>query len=159
LDLIADGAVQMVNNLNDVVWAVNPRNDNVEEMLERLKEYALGITQAKQIRVNWEIQDDLKKMKLPVEYRRNLYLICKEAVNNAVKYSDCTQIVIGGAQTDHQVTFSVHDNGHGFDDGVQMPGNGLRNMRERASESKMELKIETWSGEGTRISMNCKVTQ
>src|SRR6185503_4319187 len=44
LNRIADGAVEMVNNLNDVVWAVNPRNDSVEEMLERLKEYALGMT-------------------------------------------------------------------------------------------------------------------
>ena len=115
LNRIADGAVEMVNNLNDVVWAVNPRNDSVEEMLERLKEYALGMTQAKNIGVTWEIEAEMKNMKLPVEYRRNVYLVFKEAVNNAVKYSDCSTIVIGGNQSGNQLTFSICDNGKGFD--------------------------------------------
>jgi len=159
LNLIADGAVEMVNNLNDVVWAVNPKNDNVDEMLERLKEYALGITQAKNIRVNWEIQKEIQNMKLPVEYRRNVYLICKEAVNNAVKYANCSQIVIGGSQKDHQLTFSVYDDGEGFDTGHLAGGNGLRNMQERAKESNMELAIQSGNGNGTCISMLYTFTQ
>ncbi len=146
LNRIADGAIEMVNNLNDVVWAVNPKNDRVDEMLERLKEYALGMTQAKDIRVNWEIEPAIKDMKLPVEYRRNVYLICKEAVNNAVKYADCSQIIIGGRQNDQLLTFTVHDN-------------GLRNMQERAKESKMDLKIQTGNGKGTCISMQYRFTQ
>lgn len=159
LNLIADGAVEMVNNLNDVVWAVNPKNDNVEEMLERLKEYALGITQAKNIAVNWDIEASIKNMKLPVEYRRNLYLICKEAVNNAVKYADCSKIIIGGSQADHQLTFSIYDNGKGFDAGNHESGNGLKNMHERAKESNMLLAIESSNGNGTLISMKYHVTQ
>jgi len=159
LNLIADGAVEMVNNLNDVVWAVNPKNDNVEEMLERLKEYALGITQAKNIRVNWEIQPEIKIMKLPVEYRRNLYLICKEAVNNAVKYSHCTQIIISGRKADHQLTFSIYDDGRGFDANNLSTGNGLKNMQERARESNMQFDIQTGDARGTCISMNYQFTQ
>jgi len=159
LNLIADGAVEMVNNLNDVVWAVNPKNDNVEEMLERLKEYSLGITQAKNIRVNWEIETGIKNMKLPVEYRRNVYLICKEAINNAVKYADCSEIIIGGSNTDHRLTFSVHDNGKGFDSSKDSHGNGLRNMQERAKESKIQLDIQSGNGKGTCISMKYQVTQ
>jgi signal transduction histidine kinase len=159
LNLIADGAVEMVNNLNDVVWAVNPKNDNVEEMLERLKEYTLGITQAKNILVNWEIETGIKNMKLPVEYRRNVYLICKEAINNAVKYADCSEIVIAGSHTDHQLTFSILDNGKGFDRGKDSHGNGLRNMQERAKESKMQLDIQSGNGKGTSISMKYQVTQ
>ena len=159
LNLIADGAVEMVNNLNDVVWAVNPKNDNVEEMLERLKEYALGITQAKNIMVNWEIQKEIQDLKLPVEYRRNVYLICKEAVNNAVKYANCSQIVIGGSQQDHRLTFSVYDDGKGFDTDHLSNGNGLRNMQERAKESNMELAIQSGNGSGTCISMQYIFTQ
>jgi signal transduction histidine kinase len=159
LNLIADGAVEMVNNLNDVVWAVNPKNDNVEEMLERLKEYALGITQAKNIRVNWEIESGIINMKLPVEYRRNVYMICKEAVNNAVKYADCTKIIIGGSQADHQLTFSISDDGKGFDVSGHSNGNGLKNMYERAKESKMQLDIQSDQDKGTCISMKYQVTQ
>ena len=159
LNLIADGAVEMVNNLNDVVWAVNPKNDNVDEMLERLKEYALGITQAKNILVNWDIQKEIQNLKLPVEYRRNVYLICKEAVNNAVKYANCNQIVIGGSQRDHQLTFSVYDDGEGFDPNRLSNGNGLRNMQERAKESNMELAIQSGNGNGTCISMQYNFTQ
>jgi len=159
LNLIADGAVEMVNNLNDVVWAVNPKNDNVEEMLERLKEYTLGITQAKNITVNWEIQKDITNMKLPVEYRRNVYLICKEAVNNAVKYANCTRIVIGGNQKGKELVFSVYDDGKGFDTAHLSGGNGLKNMQERAKESNMELAIQSGNGKGTCISMQYKLTQ
>jgi signal transduction histidine kinase len=159
LNLIEGGAVEMVNNLNDVVWAVNPRNDNVEEMLERLKEYTLGMTQAKNIIVNWEVETGIKDMKLPIEYRRNVYLICKEAVNNAVKYADCGQIIIGGRHNGHQLTFSICDNGKGFDAGTDSIGNGLRNMQERAKESNIRLYIQSSNGKGTSISMEYVVTQ
>ncbi|HEY6505058.1 MAG TPA: 7TM diverse intracellular signaling domain-containing protein [Chitinophagaceae bacterium] len=158
LSLIATGAVEMVNNLNDVVWAVNPQNDNVEEMLERLKEYTLGITQAKNIRVNWEVETGIKNMKLPIEYRRNVYLICKEAVNNAVKYADCRRIIIGGMQADHQLIFSICDDGNGFDVNSVFHGNGLKNMHERAAESNIQLDIKSGNGKGTCISMQYKVT-
>jgi signal transduction histidine kinase len=159
LNLIADGAVEMVNNLNDVVWAVNPKYDNVEEMLERLKEYTLGITQAKNIRLNWEVEPGIKLMKLPVEYRKNVYLICKEAVNNAVKYADCREILIGGSQTDRQLTFSIRDDGKGFEIKQDSAGNGLRNMRERAKESKIQLSIQSNPGKGTYIGMQYEITQ
>jgi signal transduction histidine kinase len=158
LNLIANGAVEMVNNLNDVVWAINPKNDNVEEMLERLKEYTLGITQAKNIRVNWEVEPGIKNMKLPIEYRRNIYLICKEAVNNAVKYANCGEIIIGGKHTGQQLTFSIRDDGKGFDTHCISPGNGLKNMHERAAESNIQLGIQSSDGKGTYISMQYEVT-
>ena len=158
LHLIAEGAVEMVNNLNDVVWVVNPKNDNVEETLERLKEYTLGITQAKSILVSWEIGAEVKEMKLPIEYRRNIYMIFKEAVNNAVKYSGCSRIVIGGKQEDHHLMFSIYDDGKGFDAGNLNSGNGLRNMHERAKESNMQLEIRSGNGAGTCISMQYAIT-
>lgn len=139
LHLIEGGATEMVNNLNDVVWAVNPRNDNVEKMLERLKEYIIGITEAKNIRVSWEVEAGIKDMKLPIEYRRNVYLICKEAVNNAVKYAGCRQIIIGGRNIGQQLAFSISDDGTGFDINNYNPGNGLRNMQERSRESNIQL--------------------
>ncbi|MDP4261185.1 MAG: 7TM diverse intracellular signaling domain-containing protein [Bacteroidota bacterium] len=159
LNLIADGAVEMVNNLNDVVWAVNPKYDNVEEMLERLKEYTLGITQAKNIRLNWEVEPGIKDMKLPVEYRRNVYLICKEAVNNAVKYAECGEIVIGGKQTNQQLIFSIRDDGKGFDLDHNLTGNGLKNMQERAKESDIQLSIQSHNGKGTYIGMQYEIRQ
>jgi signal transduction histidine kinase len=159
LNSIAEGATEMVNNLNDVVWAVNPNNDNVEEMLERLKEYTFTMTQAKNIRVIWEVETSIKNMKLPVEYRRNIYLICKEAINNAVKYADCRQIIISGKQTDHQLVFNICDDGKGFDLTGESRGNGLKNMCERAKESNIRLEMESGKGKGTRISMQHQITQ
>ena len=159
LNLIADGAREMVNNLNEVVWAVNPNKDNVEEMLERLKEYTFTMTEAKNIMVTWEVEPGIIDRKLPVEYRRNVYLICKEAINNAVKYADCRRIIISGKQTDHHLVFSICDDGKGFNLTGESRGNGLKNMSERAKESNIQLEIESGTGKGTCISLQHQITQ
>jgi signal transduction histidine kinase len=159
LNQIANGAVEMVNNLNDVVWTVNPKNDNVEQMLERLKEYAFSMAQTKNILIRWEVTDNVENIKLPMESRRNIYLICKEAINNAVKYADCNYITIKGGQTGQQLFLAVSDNGKGFELNDQLNGHGLKNMKARAEETKMELEIESQNGNGTSIRINYQITQ
>jgi signal transduction histidine kinase len=159
LNLIANGAAEMVNTLNDVVWTVNVKNDTVEQMLERLKEYAFSMAQTKNILVRWEVTENPENIRLPMESRRNIYLICKEAINNAVKYADCNYITIQGGQTERQLFLAVSDNGKGFELNDQQNGNGLKNMRARAEENKMKLEIETGKEKGTTIRINYQITQ
>jgi signal transduction histidine kinase len=138
---------------------VNPKNDSVEQFMERLKEYAFAMTQAKSIQVNWKVDNSIRDIKLPMEYRKNIYLICKEAVNNAVKYADCHEITITGMLANPGIVFSVCDDGKGFINENQSRGNGLKNMQERAEENKMKIEIESSPERGTIISVHCQITQ
>jgi signal transduction histidine kinase len=149
----------MVNNLKDVVWTVNPKNDSIGQMLDRLKEYSFNMAQAKSISVNWHVPENVDNIKLSMECRRNMYLICKEVINNAVKYSQCNELTVTGKQADSKFTLSIHDDGKGFELNDQLKGHGLKNMKARAEENKMRLEIETKKDKGTTIRLNHEITQ
>jgi signal transduction histidine kinase len=158
LTVIQEGAVEMVNNLNDVVWTVNPKNDSVDQMLERLKEYAFKITEAKDMSVEWKVDEGVRELKLPMDARRNIFLICKEAINNAVKYSGSCKLFISGERNGEGFRLQVKDEGNGFAVLDVPGGNGLRNMKERANESGLDLGINSSEG-GTSVSLFYKITQ
>ncbi|MEP6948740.1 MAG: ATP-binding protein, partial [Ginsengibacter sp.] len=93
-----------------------------------------------------------------VESRRNIYLFCKEAINNAVKYSNGTLLELSMKDVDNKLEFSVSDNGKGFDAETVRRGNGLENMQKRADEMAAKLTLQSKPGEGSMVSMQLKIT-
>jgi signal transduction histidine kinase len=83
--------------------------------------------------------------------RRELYLIFKEAVNNVVCHSGCTAVKITFLISDGALELSVHDNGVGFDPAGDSEGNGLANMRLRATKLGGELRVSSNNGDGTAV--------
>jgi len=158
LDIIKDNAGEMVAKLNDIVWAVNPVLDNAITLVERLKEFAQQHTAAKNIRLNFTADDALSMQKLHMEKRKNIYLICKEAINNAVKYSDCTALNVQIQVLHKHVNIVIADNGKGFSADTAGKGNGLINMANRAAEINARLEFNSKEGSGTTVSLNCKIT-
>ena len=158
LDIIKDNAGEMVAKLNDIVWAVNPVGDNLYALLERLRDFALQLTAAKNIKLEFLLPENLKQYKLKMEKRKNIYLICKEAINNAVKYSEANNIKINAQLINNQIYIVVQDDGKGFSSSAKSSGNGLMNMENRAKEIDGVLKIDGASGIGTSVNFNCKIT-
>lgn len=158
LELIKENANEMTSKLNDIVWAVNPLQDNLYELLERLKDFASQISAVKDISVSFEIPELLVAEKLPMEQRKNIYLICKEAINNAVKYSECTLLKIDVNVVQKNINILIYDNGKGFLNDKSSKGNGLINMESRAKEIDAKISIESLKGEGTKIQLTCKIT-
>ena len=78
-----------------------------------------------------------------MESRRNIYLFCKEAINNAVKYSNGTLLELNIKEVNNILEFSVSDNGKGFDAVMVRRGNGLENMQKRADEIGAKLTIQS----------------
>ncbi|WP_316829776.1 histidine kinase [Pedobacter aquatilis] len=158
LELIKDNAGEMASKLNDIVWAVNPMQDNLYELLERLKDFALQIAAVKYINVSFDIPEILAASKLPMEQRKNIYLICKEAINNAVKYSECSLLKIDVNVINRNINILISDNGKGFINDATLKGNGLINMESRAKEIGGRLLIQSSGSEGTKIELICKIT-
>jgi len=100
----------------------------------------------------------LHKHNLPMESRRNIYLFCKEAINNAVKYSNGTLLELNIKETGNLLEFSVNDNGKGFDVVMVKRGNGLENMKKRADEIGAKFTVESNQDAGSLVSMQIKIT-
>ncbi len=84
--------------------------------------------------------------------RKNLYLIFKEAINNAAKYSECKNVWIDLSMNgSHKIIMTIRDDGKGFDDTLESKGNGLMSMHKRAKELKGEFKFSSKVGEGTML--------
>ncbi len=155
---IQRSAAEMVNRLSDIVWAVNPVHDNIEDFLKRLEEYSLDMSTIKNIQFRMNADTEIKKTQLSMEQRNNIYLICKEAINNSVKYSGASFIELNGRQQDGYIQFSVTDDGTGFMKETIKRGQGLNNMQKRADEIMAEFNLFSFPGKGTTVSVICKIT-
>lgn len=151
---IKDYSLNMMENMSDMVWAINPGNDNVDSLVSKMKEWAAEICEPRQIILHFEVSQRLDNMLLDAEKRKHLFLIFKEALNNAAKYSECRNIHIKIREAaHHNIGFSIQDDGVGFQLQNHKIGNGLMNMQTRADQLNAELKIFSGPGLGTTLEL------
>lgn len=156
---IKESSKKMLENMQDIVWAINPENDSLEHVIAKMKEFAGEICEAANIEYYFDIDNRLESIRLTVNRRKDLFLVFKEAMNNAVKYSECSQIHISlRRKQDGRLRLQVKDNGKGFVRNKINPGNGLKNMEERAKEVNGHIVIESKTGDGTSVEMQIPIT-
>ncbi len=157
---INSNATQTIESMNDIVWAINAENDSMLHLISRMRNYASELEDTGA----WDIQIDydskIAEKNLDMIQRRNIYLIFKEAINNAVKYSGGTSIDIKISSVKNTVSVEINDNGSGFEpekakeNNHSFGGNGLKNMKRRAEELGGELSIQSSQAKGTSVVLN-----
>ena len=153
---ISNFATRTARALDEIVWAVNPRNDSVFSLMEYMTQFAQELFENTAVRCRFQIADDLPNMPLVPEIRHNLFLIIKEALNNVLKHSQATEIFLGAKIATGQLQIFIQDNGVGFDlktAQTDSKRNGLQNMRQRMESLGGRLTVETKPGTGTAISL------
>ncbi|MBL7729087.1 MAG: ATP-binding protein, partial [Dinghuibacter sp.] len=155
LNRIGENSREMVAGISDIVWAINPGNDDGERLLQRMENYAADTCAAKQVQLHFTASEKIKQLQFELENRKNIYLVFKEAVNNAVKYAHAQHIWVNLALHGKELVMEVKDDGRGFDMQTAAKGNGLKNMQLRAAEIKGRLILESAPGAGTRIRLEC----
>lgn len=158
LQRISENAARMMESMNDIVWSINPENDSLEQMIIKMKEFASEILEPKDIRFVFEEGPGIKETKLDLDKRKNLFLIYKESINNAAKYSGGTEVIISLKRKDGTLSLSVRDNGKGFERSTNKVGNGLVNMNERARIMNGKLVHLSVPGKGTEVLAELPVT-
>lgn len=148
----------LMDRMSDIVWSINPANDSVAIMVVKMKEFTAEILEPKNIHYSFAGTETLNGETLGIEKKRNVFLVFKEAVNNAAKYSGSTRVEIEIRQNNQNLHICVRDNGRGFDPLTNAKGNGLRNMKERASAINGSLRIDSSPGNGTNISLSVPIT-
>ncbi len=154
---ITDNSQQMMEAMDDIVWSIKPDNDSMLKILARMREYASGILEPKDVEIIFNIGEHIQELKLDMETRRDLFLIFKEAVNNTAKYSHCTKAEISLKLANQRLHMVVSDNGHGFDVNSADGGNGLGNMQKRAELLKGIVEIKSQLTRGTTVSLDIPV--
>ena len=159
LSSIKDYSLNMMESMSDMVWAINPFNDNMESLLIKMKEWAAEICEPKLIGLLFEVSGNTEIVKLDAEKRKQIFLIFKEAVNNAVKYSNCKNILVKleYEEVNKKLDLIIGDDGDGFDIKQRKTGNGLQNMQARSHILQGQVHIISESEKGTRIHLACMV--
>ena len=157
LDKISNNAAQLSENMQDIIWTIKQDNDKLDDLVTRIREFGLKLCDAKDIEFKVHISDSFRSSRLNLEQRRNLYLIFKECLNNAIKYSECDIIQLFITQQGKHLKMVIQDNGKGFDEKKVKLGNGLNNISKRAKEIRGNATIESGNGRGTRIDVLIKL--
>jgi signal transduction histidine kinase len=148
---------EMVASMSDIVWAINPENDDGKKLITRMESYATDMCAVKNIHLYFSADEKLNTVSLPLEHRKNSYLIFKEAINNAVKYSETKTIWVKIDLSNKKLMMLIKDEGTGFDEATIIKGNGLKNMHSRAKEIKGTITIDSFAGKGTTVSLQCTI--
>ncbi|MBI5662513.1 MAG: hypothetical protein HZC46_10245 [Ignavibacterium album] len=157
LKKISDRSRQLVDSMSDIVWVVNPEKDSLHDLVIRIKNSYADILSAMNCELKiLEIQR-IKNIRIPVDIKQNLYLILKEAFNNAIKHSSATSISMNFNIEEEKLTIILRDNGVGIDPNNIANGNGITNMKNRANAIGWKIFIESHSEMGTTITLSGKV--
>lgn len=157
LERISKNISVIQENMSDIVWAINPRNDGFTNIIQRMSQFAAELLEPKNIVLNFTADDALLSLSLPMEKRRSLYLFFKEAINNCSKYSCATKVDVHLSQKENIVFIIITDNGKGFDANKNYSGNGIANMYKRAAELNGHLNINSVLNEGSFIKLDFAV--
>jgi signal transduction histidine kinase/ligand-binding sensor domain-containing protein len=139
------------DSINDIIWSIHPQNDSIERIILRMKELAAEMLEPNEIAYQIDFDPHLTQLDIPMQHRRHLFMLYKEALNNLIKYAGCKNVFLSMQVIDNNLVMKVEDDGIGFDIANHKPGNGLINMQQRADEMKAELIITASPGKGCSI--------
>jgi signal transduction histidine kinase len=155
---ISQRSTDMVGALDEIVWAINPKNDDLGSLATYFSQFAERFVRLTSLRCRFEISEALPPLPLDAEQRHSLFLAFKEALQNAVKHSAGSSLRVSISVEGLKLVIIVEDNGRGFVPGTPEPGaDGLRNMRERLEQLGGQCDIASTPGQGTRVKFTVPV--
>ncbi|MCW3080304.1 sensor histidine kinase [Segetibacter sp.] len=152
LDSIQQNTLSTINSLDDLVWSINPKNDSIEILIERMRFFAVPFLEARKIRCEFLSDKEPEDSEISLEQRASLYLAFKEMINNVVKHAESTFCSVKIIQKGRSFSIEVKDNGKGFSiEKINGHRNGLKNLRERAKENNGRFEIISKPGQGAAL--------
>lgn len=152
LKLIGETSRRVVTSMREIIWSLNANHLSVESTLFRLRETAFILFQHQPTELHLELPADICEDDIPPEHRRELFLMYKEILHNAVRHAQARQVDVEMAVRDQMLCLTVRDDGVGFDVSTSnKTGNGLVSLHQRADALGGQLNIESAPGQGTTV--------
>lgn len=141
-------------SIDDIIWSINPKNDNRDELFAKMRRYGSDLLDNSNIEYSFNFSDTEAEQKIKAQVRKELFMIYKEALNNIIKHSGAGKVsitvTVSGTKN---IIMEITDNGKGFDTGLLTHRNGLKNMRTRAESIQADFTVESIKGKGTTIKL------
>jgi signal transduction histidine kinase len=143
---------QAVKSVDEIIWAISPRNDHVQYLFDYIVEFAVEFLHTAGIRPHVDLPERIPDQTVTPEARHNLFLVVKEALNNVVRHAQATEVRFGLTATDQGLGITIEDNGRGFERSpTSATADGLRNMQQRMVEIRGQFHVESAPGKGTKV--------
>jgi signal transduction histidine kinase len=155
IDEISSAARQATDALDEIVWAINPRNDTLPHLINYLGQFATDFMRTAGIQCRVDLPENPPEKSVSAEVRHNLFLAIKESLSNIARHANATEVSMLILATDKSLNVIIQDNGRGFSGEAKSDGaDGLENMRLRIAEIGGQFQIKSRPGAGTSITFN-----
>ena len=155
LEKISASSNELIQKMNEIVWALNVNNDNLQSLISYTRQYAVSYLDDLDIKCDVEITENIPDIIVTGNNRRSVFLLVKEALNNIAKHSGASSVEIK-FQVNNKLHIHVHDNGRGISANLQnLHGNGLLNMQRRIQKLRGEMQIA--NSKGTRVDFDIPI--
>lgn len=152
LDELTQTAERMVTSLDEIVWAVNPRNDTVASLAGYFGAYAQRLLDLASVSCGLDVAENLPDYPLDPKFRQELFLAFKEALTNVVHHANATQVWLHISVQGDQLLVEVADNGCGCDPHAPKTGeDGIANMKERLTALGGICEVARGKPKGTTV--------
>ena len=150
---IAESSRELVDAMDDIVWAIAPERDSVSDLVQHMRRFAEDTLGASDVALSVDIDVPSPDVRLGPEVRRDVFLILKESVTNVAKHAASASVHIAFTCDRRRLRLSVRDDGRGFDPAMATEGNGLRNMRKRVAALGGRIDITSSAPGGTTLTL------
>lgn len=153
LERIASEAHRLSHDTRDFIWTLDPRVDSLHDLLLHLEEFGRELFERSETAFSLRgLREEHRSVKLPMETRRQVALLLKEALHNAMKHAAATAVTLAITEPGPgEVRLEVHDDGAGFDPKTAREGAGLKSIESRARKAGAALELHAAPGAGTRV--------
>jgi len=150
-----ENAKGIVTQLSDTIWVLKNEQLPITKLADRFKAWTQRMIQNyPDVRYYYE-EDIVEDIEFPPVKMLNIFLILKECLNNALKHSRCTTIMIH-VSSDHGLCISIADNGKWAEESIA--GNGIENIKHRAKECDLMIVWEALEPSGTKVILTSATT-
>lgn len=133
-------AVELIENMGEIIWALRDENDSSENLFAFIKKYAAEYTEDNNLELQIFIDENIDNQHVKGDVRKNIFLSVKEVLHNIVKHSEAKQVTINIVMQDF-LKITIKDDGKGFDPKSTKEGNGLKNLKKRMEKLKGSMEI------------------
>lgn len=137
--------------LDEIVWNIRMTDEDLADIIAKIRRYVSEVLENQGLKYSIQTEDDFEPYQMRMQKRRELFLICKELINNVRKHSEATKVEMSITRDENMLRVSVKDDGCGFDPVEKTHRNGIVNIKKRVEKWNGRTMISSKKGAGTEV--------